>query len=90
MTTVSYDRATGMNCALLTKAIFYGEESYLKLTLCNERNECDFDWHYYPREAGPVSIEARDSCVNITVAALNPERTEWILPETTLANQHCE
>ena len=78
-----------MNCALLTKAIFYGTESYLKLTLCNDRVECDSDWYYYPREAGPVSIEAKGSCVDIIVAALNPERTEWILPETTLEDQHC-
>jgi hypothetical protein len=90
-TTVYYDPATGRNCALLTKAkdVFYGEASYLALSLCNARGECDRDWYYYPREAGPVTIEAKGICLNITVSALTPDRTAWLLPETTLANVHC-
>jgi hypothetical protein len=72
----------------LTKTTYYGQKSYLKLTLCPDHGKCDRDWNYYPREAGPVSVYGRGQCVNWTIAALNPERTAWILPETT-GRDHC-
>ncbi len=91
-TTIYYDRSTGRNCAVLTKdkSLHYGDDSYLALTLCNRDGECDRDLHYYPREAGPVNVYGRSQCLKLTVAALTPDRTRWLLPETTLDRLHCD
>jgi hypothetical protein len=86
--TVFFDSVSGRNCALLTKRAHFGERSYLKLSLCNDAGRCDDDWNYYPREAGPVAVAGRGSCVNLTVAVLDAGRTAWLLPETSVRG-HC-
>ena len=88
-TTIYYNSATGRNCAVLTKRQYLGEQSYLALTLCNANEQCDRDWNYYAREAGPVYVDGKNMCLSITVAALSPNRTQWVLPETKITGVHC-
>jgi len=87
-TYIYYDAASGDNCAIFRKNVAVGVDSYLALTLCNEIGQCDRDRYYYAREAGPVSIPGSGMCVTFTVAALSPDRTEWLLPEESTTD-HC-
>jgi hypothetical protein len=91
-TKVFYDTHTGQNCALLTKApdAYYGEATYLALTLCNDTTgECDYDWNYYKREAGPVRVNARGQCISYQASMLTPDRTVWLLRDAGLSAVHC-
>ena len=81
--------STGQACAILHKKAYLGEPSYLALTLCNGRGECDRDWSAYPHAAGPVRVDGASGCLSLTVAALTPDRTEWLIPEKTLPDIYC-
>ncbi len=91
-TRIYWDSSSGKNCATFTKAksTYYGQDSYLALSLCNDRTgKCSDDWYFYPREAGPVYVTAKNTCISFRVSLLNPERTRWVLRDEGRSGIHC-
>ncbi|PPK92621.1 protein kinase-like protein [Kineococcus xinjiangensis] len=83
-TTRVYVDERGRSCAMLEKAQgsdFHNVRSYLAISLCNDRGQCDHDWHEYRVNAGPVLVDAPDGCVTWRVSARDATGQQWLLSD---------
>jgi hypothetical protein len=83
VTRVYYD-TRGQVCAIVEKTQeggLYNERSYLALSLCNARGQCDHDWSQYRINAGPVTVGAADGCVTWRVSAMDAAGRHWLIED---------
>jgi serine/threonine protein kinase len=69
-------------CAKLVKSDnspLLGKPTHLALTLCGDSNRCDYDWHTYKIDAGPVVVPSRTGCVSWRVSMANATDTNWLV-----------
>lgn len=72
----------GWACAKFVKSTTSGlhdTPSYLALSLCNSRGDCDHDWNRYAVDAGPVRVRVPDGCLTWRVSAMDAAETQWLV-----------
>jgi hypothetical protein len=69
-------------CAKLVKldnSRLLGKPTHLAVTLCGDGNRCDYDWHSYKIDAGPVIVPSRTGCVSWRVSMANATDRTWLV-----------